>query len=157
MAPLAKELHKELGRKFNYTDYLAWPDDERWEIIEGVAYDMSPAPSTEHQGISFRLSGILYDFLKDKQCKAFAAPFDVRLAEGKDETDEEIKPLCNRILLLYVTKVGLIRGDVLVHPILRSRYCPPLHPIKTRPRNCCFMKNMASKNIGFLILVQSMS
>jgi len=33
----------------------------------------------------------LYDFLKDKKCKAFAAPFDVRLAESKDEADEEIK------------------------------------------------------------------
>jgi hypothetical protein len=53
MAPLAKKLNKKL----NYADYLTWPDDERWEIIEGVAYDMSPAPSTEHQDISFKLSG----------------------------------------------------------------------------------------------------
>ena len=91
MAPLAKKSNEKLDEKFSYADYLSWPDDERWEIIEGVAYDMSPAPSTEHQGISFKLSGILYDFLKDKQCKAFAAPFDVRLAETKDEADEEIK------------------------------------------------------------------
>lgn len=87
MAPLAKKSDK----KFNYADYLTWPDDERWEIIEGTAYDMSPAPSTEHQGISFKLSGILYDFLRDKQCSAFAAPFDVRLAEHKDEADEKIE------------------------------------------------------------------
>ena len=87
MAPLAKKLNE----KFSYADYLSWPYNERWEIIEGVAYDMSPAPSTEHQGISFKLSGILYDFLKDKKCKAFAAPFDVRLAETKDEADEKIE------------------------------------------------------------------
>ena len=32
MAPLAKELDK----KFNYADYLTWPDSERWEIIQGI-------------------------------------------------------------------------------------------------------------------------
>ena len=90
MALLARKLNKNLDEKFNYADYITWSDDERWEIIEGVVYDMSPAPSTEHQGISFKLSGILYDFLKDKQCRAFTAPFDVRLAET-DDTDEEIE------------------------------------------------------------------
>jgi len=29
----------------------------------------------------------LYNFLKDKKCKAFAALFDVRLAESKDDAD----------------------------------------------------------------------
>lgn len=51
MARSAKKLHKEFGGKFNYADYLNWADDERWEIIEGEAYDMSPAPGTEHQAI----------------------------------------------------------------------------------------------------------
>jgi len=23
---------------FTYADYCRWPDDERWELIEGVAY-----------------------------------------------------------------------------------------------------------------------
>ncbi len=87
MAPSAKKS----GKTFSYADYLSWPDDERWEIIEGVAYDMSPAPNTEHQSISFKLSGILYNFLKNKQCEAFVAPFDVRLAETEHETDEELK------------------------------------------------------------------
>ena len=87
MAPFAEELDK----KFNYADYLTWPDDERWEIIEGVVYDISPAPSTEHQRISFELSGILYDFLKGKQCQAFAAPFDVRFGEDNNDADEAIE------------------------------------------------------------------
>ena len=91
MALLTKKVNQKLNEKFSYADYLSWPDDKRWEIIEGVVYDMSLAPSTEHQGISFKLSGILYDFLKDKQCKAFAAPFDVRLAESKDDADEKIE------------------------------------------------------------------
>jgi len=53
MATSAKKLNKKSDGKFNYADYLTWSDDERWELIEGVAYAMTPAPSTEHQGISF--------------------------------------------------------------------------------------------------------
>ncbi len=87
MAPLAKESDKKL----NYADYLTWPDDERWEIIEGVPYDMSPAPAREHQRISAIIFAKIYDFLTGKKCEAYFAPFDVRLAESKDEADEKIE------------------------------------------------------------------
>lgn len=36
---------------YTYDDYVTWPDDERWEIINGRAYDMSPAPLIKHQNI----------------------------------------------------------------------------------------------------------
>jgi hypothetical protein len=29
--PLAQKTEK----RFSYADYVAWPDDERWELIEG--------------------------------------------------------------------------------------------------------------------------
>ncbi len=29
------------NQKYNYADYLTWPENERWEIIEGVVWDMS--------------------------------------------------------------------------------------------------------------------
>lgn len=76
--------------KFTYTDYQTWPDDERWELIEGEAWDMSPAPNTRHQGISMILSGEIYNYLKDKPCTIFAAPFDVRLQEEEDSSENEI-------------------------------------------------------------------
>src|SRR3990172_8599511 len=38
--------------KFTYADYMTWDDSERWEIINGVAYNMSPAPNTKHQSIN---------------------------------------------------------------------------------------------------------
>ena len=53
--PLAKG-EKE---KLTYQDYLGWPEDERWEIIDGKAYNMTPAPSTLHQRILVRLVGFL--------------------------------------------------------------------------------------------------
>jgi Uma2 family endonuclease len=70
--------------KFTYADYLTWDDSERWEIINGVAYNMSPAPNTKHQSISWEVSKQIGNFLdkSDKPCMAFHAPFDVRFPEG---------------------------------------------------------------------------
>ena len=82
--PLRKE-----DKKFNYADYLTWSDDERWEIIDGFAYNMTPAPSREHQEILGELFNQIKNYLKDKNCKVYVAPFDVRFSE-EDEADEEI-------------------------------------------------------------------
>jgi len=27
----------KVDEKYTYKDYLVWPDDERWELIDGVA------------------------------------------------------------------------------------------------------------------------
>jgi len=82
--------------KFTYKEYCAWPDDERWELIDGVAYDMSPAPSSRHQSISSIIHNTLFNFLNDKPCKTFAAPFDVILPTfpmgNKDEIDTIVQP-----------------------------------------------------------------
>ena len=73
--------------RYTYADYCTWGDDERWELIEGVPYAMSPAPNRRHQEISRELSYQFTAFLKGKPCEVFAAPFDVRLnAEKGDNT-----------------------------------------------------------------------
>ncbi|MGL4943590.1 MAG: Uma2 family endonuclease [Thermoguttaceae bacterium] len=78
--------------EFTYGHYLTWTnDDERWELIDGVAFNMSPAPSRTHQAISLRLSVIIGTFLKDKTCQVFAAPFDVRLPDFDGQRDESIE------------------------------------------------------------------
>lgn len=76
-------------KKFTYADYLTWPDEERWELIDGQPYDMTPAPSTFHQSISMEFSIQIGSFLTNKGCRLFAAPFDVRMSEA-DEADTEI-------------------------------------------------------------------
>lgn len=73
---------KKDDRVYTYADYYRWPDDERWELIDGVAYDMSPAPNRGHQDISVAISSELFSFLKDKPCHVYAAPFDVRLPDS---------------------------------------------------------------------------
>jgi Uma2 family endonuclease len=86
MPPLAKKLNE----KFSYADYQNWPEGERFELIDGVPYDMNPAPNTEHQTIAGEIFGNIWQFLKDKPCRAFAAPFDVRFIEKADSEDNDI-------------------------------------------------------------------
>ncbi|MCU0288973.1 MAG: Uma2 family endonuclease [Acidobacteria bacterium] len=82
-------LQKDIER-FTYAQYITWPDQERWELIEGIPYDMSPDPSRYHQEISMNLAFEINKFLKEngKKCKVYAAPFDVRLPES-GQTDAE--------------------------------------------------------------------
>ncbi len=77
------------GNGFTYGNYVTWPDDERWELIDGCAYNMSPAPSRRHQKISREIEKHIVIFLTDKPCEVYYAPFDVRLPEA-DEADEDI-------------------------------------------------------------------
>ena len=77
MAPTAKKMEM----KYNYEDYLSWCDDERWELIDGVPYCMTPAPTLQHQIISRNLLTALAVFLAGKSCRPFAAPTDVVLDE----------------------------------------------------------------------------
>ena len=86
MATLAEQ---ERGR-FSYKDYCEWTDDVSWELIDGVEYDMSPAPSRIHQKLSGELFVKIYNVLKDKQCEVYAAPFDVRLPDCAEASDEDI-------------------------------------------------------------------
>ncbi len=73
-----------------YDDYLKWPDEERWEIIGGVPYDMSPAPSTRHQRLIRKMVAQVDSFLTEQtDCELFIAPFDIRLPR-EDEADEAI-------------------------------------------------------------------
>ena len=79
---------KESAEKMTYRDYLAWPEGERWELISGVAYNMSPAPSPMHQRVLIALSTQLYHLFEGKPCSVYLVPFDVRLPEKNErETD----------------------------------------------------------------------
>ena len=79
----------EYARKklLTYADYAAIDDENRYELIDGVIYLMSPGPSYAHQYTSGGLHGQLWSFLKDKPCEVYQAPCDVCLnAEGDNDT-----------------------------------------------------------------------
>ncbi|MFC0272612.1 Uma2 family endonuclease [Metabacillus herbersteinensis] len=74
--------------KYSYTDYLAWDEGERIEIINGDVFNMSPVPSRKHQQVLRELSTEMTLYLRDKECEVFFAPFDVRLL-ADDKSDDE--------------------------------------------------------------------
>ena len=71
----------DLRGRYTWDDYRTWDDDERWEIVGGAAFDMSPAPSTRHQDIAAGLTAALRQFMTGRRCRALAAPTDVKLSE----------------------------------------------------------------------------
>lgn len=73
---------QDLISRYTVADYLTWPDDERWELIDGVAYSMAPAPTVKHQGIAGRFYSRLEQRLSGKTCRPFIAPVDVVLSES---------------------------------------------------------------------------
>lgn len=66
-------------KKYTWQEYLTWPDDERWEVIDGAAYDMTPSPSFQHQKVAGAFHAILREKLKGTRCVAAIAPLDVYL------------------------------------------------------------------------------
>ncbi|MDI6735652.1 MAG: Uma2 family endonuclease [bacterium] len=89
--------------RFTYKDYLSWPDEERWELINGVAYNMSPAPSRRHQDILRELSMQISNYLVNKPCRIYFAPFDVRLPEN-DEIDDEIETVVQPDIVVFCAR-----------------------------------------------------
>jgi len=76
-------------KRHTYGEYLSWSDDERYELIDGIAYAMGAAPVRMHQRLLGEMFRQIADALDDSDCEVDIAPFDVRLPE-RNEVDEEI-------------------------------------------------------------------
>jgi len=75
-AVIGSPVTKRNGR-YTFADYLTWPDEERWEIINGEAWCMTPAPTTVHQALLVRLSALCANFFARHSCTVLVAPTDV--------------------------------------------------------------------------------
>ncbi len=76
MGPQPKQ---RAGVKYTWQDYETWPDEERWEVIDGEAYDMTPSPTPRHQILAGNFYRKVADRLAGKPCLVFIAPLDVYL------------------------------------------------------------------------------
>ena len=92
---------------YNYHDYCTWPEDERWELIAGTAYAMSPAPRRMHQ----RLAGMLFEtlarFFRGKTCQPYISPIDVFFPTA-DEALADIDTVVQPDLLVVCDPAKLI-------------------------------------------------
>jgi Uma2 family endonuclease len=71
-------------KTYTYADYLTWSDGLRYELIDGHAYCMAPAPALAHQDVAGEIYLQARLALKGKKCRVFIAPVDVRLPEQSD-------------------------------------------------------------------------
>ena len=99
MGPLAYKQEE----RYTFGHYRNWTDDDRWELIDGVPYNMSPAPSPQHQLLLVQLVRQFSNYLDGKSCLAIPAPFDVRLPEDNEEDDQvmtvvqpDLSVICDR-------------------------------------------------------------
>jgi len=101
------------AQKYTYADYLTWDDGQRWELINGEAYllqgsvGLAPAPLRQHQRVSLALAAQLYLYLKDKPCKVYDAPFDVRLSGQKDSSDNYVDTVVQPDIVVVCDKTKL--------------------------------------------------
>ena len=66
-----------IPQRFSWNEYKDWPEDERWELIDGEAYNMSAAPNIRHQIITGNFYRAVANHLAGKKCRSFIAPTDV--------------------------------------------------------------------------------
>lgn len=92
--------------RHTYADYLGWTDDSRYELVDGAAFAMGPAPTRRHQEVLGELFRQVAAALQGKPCRAYIAPFDVRLPRGNEADDEiatvvqpDLSVICDRAKL----------------------------------------------------------
>ena len=91
MTPTAEKLEK----RFTYAEYLTWDDSQRWELIDGVPYNMTPAPRIIHQRILGNLHLKVALHLAGKSCVSFMAPTDVVFDEH-NVVQPDLLVVCDR-------------------------------------------------------------
>ncbi|OON67429.1 Uma2 family endonuclease [Hymenobacter sp. CRA2] len=79
------------NKHYTYADYLTWRFDELVELIRGKVRLMSPAPLRAHQEVTTNIIGLVKPALRGKTCRAYAAPFDVRLSRATPNGDAAVE------------------------------------------------------------------
>ncbi len=77
-------------RRISYEEYLDLVEgsDQRYELIGGEIYLLA-SPSFQHQVIAGEIFGHLRDYFRHSQCRAVAAPLDIRLFGWATKFDED--------------------------------------------------------------------
>ncbi len=80
--------------RWSWDDYRSWNDDQRWELLDGEPYCMSPAPASRHQAIALDLGALLTQHFKSRACRPFIAPIDLKLT-AHDIVQPDLLVVCD--------------------------------------------------------------
>lgn len=83
MAKVTELSQLDMNGSYSYADYLTWRLDQTVELIKGKIFTISPAPNVKHQRISRNLFKPIINYLADRRCEVFSAPFDVKLYDRR--------------------------------------------------------------------------
>ncbi len=87
---------------YTYTDYLNW--EGQWEIIDGLAYAMSPSPSPSHHYIASNLNHLLVTQVRQSGCNCRVYhPIDVVIEENT-VVNPDLLIVCHPIKEKYLDK-----------------------------------------------------
>ncbi|MFK5950790.1 MAG: Uma2 family endonuclease [Methylococcales bacterium] len=95
---------------YTYEDYVRW--EGRWELIHGIPYAMSPAPSIQHQIISHKIDVALAKSLKGcEHCQALL-PVDWKINNSTTVQPDNLV-VCEKPEGQYLTKAPSIIFEIL--------------------------------------------
>ena len=106
---------------YTLDDYLALPDDQRVELIDGVFYDMA-SPTSVHQLIGGRIYAFLLSFVQENggECIPFIAPMDVQLdCDDKTIVEPDVFVVCDRS---KITRPRIVGAPDLVIEVMSSNW-----------------------------------
>lgn len=98
-------------RRYRYGEYRQWPDGERYELIDGVAYLMAPAPTTDHQTLVVELAFQVRAALEGTHCRILVSPIDVLLPRAA-EADDDVKTVLQPDLLVVCDPAKIVMRGV---------------------------------------------
>lgn len=108
-SPQEKKQEKKQG-EYTIEDYLAWPEEVRVELIDGVIYDMG-APGFDHQKIAGEIYRQIANYIMDNngKCEAGISPVDVQL-------DRDDRTMVQPDVLILCDSGKLVKGRVFGAP-----------------------------------------
>ena len=84
--------------EFTVDDYLALPEEERMELIDGAIYDLG-APTDKHQIIRDEIFAGFRDYIRKKKgkCVTITSPIDVQLVcDNRTMVQPDVVIVCDR-------------------------------------------------------------
>lgn len=97
--------------RYTFADYLTWDEQERMELYEGIPVALA-SPSEKHQSILFEFGRQLGNYLEGKSCRAYHAPFDVRLFEREADRPEDVTTVVQPDLMVVCDPFRIDRHGI---------------------------------------------
>ena len=95
---------------FTWDDYKKW--EGRWELIDGEAYDMSPAPYPKHQRVIGKIFLQISQSIECKNCEAYISPIDWKI-DDLNVVQPDIAIFCEDTKEQYFSKTPPLIVEVL--------------------------------------------